>query len=107
MGGILMSIFEAGMLLCFGFAWPVNIYKSLKSRSTGGKSPAFLLIIAAGYVSGITHKLLYSRDIVLVLYIINIIMVLTDLCLYFRNKRYELENLKAAACNLSSTEENM
>jgi hypothetical protein len=102
MGGILMSIFEAGMLLCFGFAWPVNIYKSLKSKSTGGKSPAFLLIVVSGYVSGITHKLLYSRDIVLVLYIINIIMVLIDLCLYYRNKRYELENLKAEQVPASS-----
>ena len=85
-----MSFFEAGMLVCFGFAWPVNIYKSLKSRSTGGKSPYFLMIIIAGYLFGIVHKLLYSRDIVLVLYFVNAIMVSVDLLLYYRNRRYEM-----------------
>lgn len=84
-----MSIFEAGMLVCFGFAWPLNIYKSIKSRSTKGKSELFLFVVILGYVSGITHKILYSRDIVLILYIINIVMVLTDTALFYRNKRYE------------------
>ncbi len=84
-----MSIFEAGMLLCFGLAWPVNIYKSIKSRTTKGKSLMFLYIVALGYVSGITHKLLFSRDIVLALYIINLMMVLTDLTLYYINLKRE------------------
>lgn len=84
-----MSIFEAGMLVCFGFAWPVNIYKSLKSRSTRGKSVMFLYVVLAGYASGIIHKLLYNRDIVLVLYIINMVMVTADTILYYRNRRYE------------------
>lgn len=77
------------MLVCFGFAWPLNIYKSLKSRSTEGKSVLFLFVVLIGYVFGITHKLLYSRDIVLILYVINIVMVLTDTILFYRNKRYE------------------
>ena len=59
-----MSIFEAGMLICFGFAWPVNIYKSYKSRTAKGKSVFFLLIIILGYVFGIINKLLYNRDLV-------------------------------------------
>lgn len=84
-----MSIFEAGMLLCFGLAWPVNIYKSCKTRSTGGKSAMFLFIVFFGYISGILHKLIYSRDIVLVLYIVNAVMVSIDMCLFFRNRRYE------------------
>ncbi|MBQ2650309.1 MAG: hypothetical protein IJO51_01960 [Clostridia bacterium] len=81
-----MSIFEAGMLICFGAAWPMNIAKSLKTKSTKGKSLSFLLTIMVGYVSGITHKILYSQDIVMVLYIINLVMVSIDTGLYFYNK---------------------
>ena len=81
-----MSIFEAGMLICFGAAWPMNIAKSLMSKSTKGKSLSFLLTIMVGYVSGITHKILYSQDIVMVLYIINLVMVSIDTGLYFYNK---------------------
>jgi len=84
-----MSLFEAGMLLCFGLAWPVNIYKSFKSRSTKGKSVSFLFIILIGYVLGITHKLLYNRDIILVLYIVNFLMVMTDIVLYYCNYHRE------------------
>ena len=81
-----MSIFEAIMLICFGAAWPVSIVKSWKSRSAEGKSLGFLVILILGYISGITHKLLYSHDIVLVLYVSNLVLVTTDLSLYFRNK---------------------
>ncbi len=84
-----MSLFEAGMLLCFGFAWPTNIYKSVKSKSTKGKSQQFLLIIEVGYVFGIIHKILYSQDIVLVLYILNFVMVAVDTALYFINRKRE------------------
>jgi hypothetical protein len=84
-----MSILEVGMLLCFGASWPVNIYKSLKSRATGGKSVVFLFIVDAGYIFGIVNKLLYSRDIVLALYIINFLMVAVDIGLFFRNRRLE------------------
>ena len=84
-----MSIFEAGMLLCFGFAWPTNIYKSLKARTAKGRSLMFQIVIILGYLSGITNKLLYSRDIVLVLYIINLVMISFDTVLYFRNKKLD------------------
>lgn len=86
-----MSLFEAGMLLCFGFAWPTNIYKSVKSKSTKGKSLQFLLIVEAGYVCGIIHKIVYSQDIVLVLYILNFFMVAADTALYFINRKRERE----------------
>jgi hypothetical protein len=84
-----MSIFEALMLLCFGAAWPVNIYKSLKSKSTTGKSLLFLIIVDLGYVSGIIHKLVFSYDLVLYLYILNLAMVSFDMFLYFRYRRRE------------------
>lgn len=81
-----MSIFEAGMLICFGAAWPMNIIKSLRSRTAGGKSVIFQWAILVGYICGITNKLLYSMDIVLVLYILNFVMVATDTVLIYRNR---------------------
>lgn len=81
-----MSIFEAGMLICFGAAWPMNIIKSLRSRTAGGKSVIFQWAILVGYISGIINKLLYSMDIVLVLYILNFVMVATDTVLIYRNR---------------------
>ena len=84
-----MSFFEAGMLVCFGVAWPVNIYKSVTSRTTQGKSVFFLYVVIAGYISGIIHKLLYSPDIILLLYAINLIMVSVDTALFYRNRRLE------------------
>lgn len=80
-----MSIFEIIMLLCFGAAWPISIYKSLKSRSVSGKSVIFLYVIMIGYVAGIVNKLVYNMDWVILLYAINLIMVFTDTLLYYRN----------------------
>lgn len=97
-----LSIFEAGMLICFGLAWPANIYKSIKSRSTKGKSSMFLIIIVVGYIFGIIHKILYSRDVVLILYLINVLMVLVDLTLYYRNRKYEASNSTANECEEST-----
>lgn len=90
-----MSIFEVIMLLCFGAAWPFSIYRSYKSRSTAGKSLIFSLLLLVGYISGVLHKILYSYDYVIILYIINSIMVTADILLYLRNRKYEKENAKA------------
>lgn len=87
-----MSIFEIGMLLCFGAAWPFSIYKSWKSRQTAGKSLLFLFVVFFGYVSGILHKLFYSYDRVIYLYCLNAVMVATDIVFYMRNKRLALSS---------------
>jgi hypothetical protein len=84
-----MSIYEIVMLACFGFAWPISIHKSITSKSTGGKSPMFSYVVILGYLSGMTHKWLYSRDLVLVLYAINMAMVTIDLLVFYRNRRLE------------------
>ncbi len=84
-----MSIFEAIMLLCFGAAWPVSIARSWKSRSTGGKSLAFSLIVIVGYISGIVNKLLVKPDIVTWLYVLNLTMVSIDAVLWIRNRKIE------------------
>ena len=80
-----MSIFEAVMLMCFGVAWPVSIYKSWTSRTCSGKSVVFLYIVVVGYAAGITHKILYSPDWVIILYVLNGLMVIIDILLYYRN----------------------
>lgn len=79
-----MSIFEAGMMVCFGISWPVAAFKTYKAKCVQGKSIWFSFLILLGYVCGITHKLLYSRDIVIWLYIINMLFLLIDIFLWFR-----------------------
>jgi len=83
----LLNILEAGMLFCFGFAWPFNIYKSYKARSNTGKSLLFLIVIWTGYLFGICYRAL-SPDpgFALYLYMINGFMVGIDIALYYRNK---------------------
>ena len=83
-----MSVFEIGMLVCFGAAWPFSIYKSYKSREVAGKSVLFLFVVVAGYLSGILHKIFFSYDVVIFLYALNAVMVLVDILLYFRNRLY-------------------
>ena len=82
-----MSIFEIVMLLCFGFAWPIAIYKSITSKSIEGKSLLFIYVILIGYVFGILHKIIFQYDMVVFLYAFNLLMVLTDLLLYYRNRQ--------------------
>jgi hypothetical protein len=78
-----MSIFEALMLICFGISWPISIAKSLRTKVVIGKSPFFMGIVCFGYLSGVIHKLMYSLDWIIILYAMNMIMVATDLALYF------------------------
>ena len=92
-----MSIFEIIMLVCFGAAWPVSIYKSWKTRQIAGKSLPFLLIILVGYAAGILHKLVFHFDLVIYLYALNAVMVGIDAGLYIRNRiAHVRQSLKAA-----------
>lgn len=92
-----MSIFEAVMLLCFGAAWTFSIFRSWKSGKTTGKSILFLFIVLAGYISGIVNKLINSYDIVLFLYVLNSLLVTTDIILWFRNRAFENKERKGKA----------
>ncbi len=78
-----MSIFEAGMLICFGVSWPFAIRKTIKSKSVEGVSLLFLSLVFVGYMLGITHKYLYNNDYVMFLYIYNAILVMWQMILYF------------------------
>lgn len=73
------------MLVCFGAAWPSSIYKSYTSRTAKGKSVVFLAIVLLGYGAGILHKLYFSLDWVILLYLLNGLMIATDIVLYLRN----------------------
>jgi hypothetical protein len=84
-----MSPFEALMLVCFGAAWPASIWRSYVSRSTGGKSIVFLVIVALGYVSGVLHKMFFHFDPIIAFYAVNLLMVLADIALYMRNRAIE------------------
>jgi hypothetical protein len=78
-----MSVFEALMLICFGVSWPVSIAKTLRTGIVAGKSPLFMAIVCLGYASGVAHKVLFAPDWVVILYTANMLLVATDLCLYF------------------------
>ena len=88
------EIAEVIMILCFGASWPSNVIKSYKARTAKGKSPVFLCLIILGYIAGIASKFLneaYMASInekwyVLFFYFLNLLMVSTDLALYFRNR---------------------
>ena len=84
-----MGIFEFMMLVCFGASWPFSIVKSIRSKSTKGKSLMFMTLVEFGYMFGIVHKLLYSRNWVIWMYIVLFIVVAIDIALYFRNRRLE------------------
>lgn len=77
------SIWEVLFLFCFAISWPVSIAKSLRTKVVIGKSPLFMSLIVLGYIFGIIHKVLYSHDIVIWLYVFNALLVTTDLVLYF------------------------
>jgi hypothetical protein len=86
--GDLVSVFEIAMLVCFGAAWPVSIYKSIRTRAVAGKSLPFLVIVFVGYAAGILHKLVFHYDLVIFLYMLNAAMVGVDIVLYLRNRLY-------------------
>ena len=78
-----MSIFEAGMLICFGVSWPFAIFKVIKTKSVKGVSLLFLSVVLVGYILGIIHKYLYNMDMVVFLYFYNAVLVLAQIVLYF------------------------
>ncbi len=81
-----MGIYEIIMLVCFGAAWPLSIYRSWVTGSTRGKSLFFLIVILIGYLAGIGHKLLENYDRVIFLYILNCIMVSIDIAVFLLNR---------------------
>ncbi len=91
------ELLEIIMIVSFGASWPLNVIKSYKARTTKGKSLAFLCLIFFGYIAGIASKFVnpaYMASIgqkwyVLFFYVLNLIMVGADLCLYARNSKLD------------------
>ena len=81
-----MGIWEALMMAAFGFSWPMQIRKTYTSKNTAGKSLLFLFLVFGGYIAGIIHKITVNYDWVIWIYILNLLMVGTDLSLtiYYR-----------------------
>ncbi|MCX7787539.1 MAG: hypothetical protein N2442_07565 [Spirochaetes bacterium] len=68
------------------------MYRSLTAPKLTGKSLPFMIVVFIGYISGILHKLFYLRDGVLFLYILNALMVGTDIVIYLvRRQRGDVE----------------
>ena len=87
-----MQIFEFIMLICFGLSWPISVYKSVKSKSTQGKSSVFIVAIIVGYISGIIGKIMNNQlSYVLIMYCFNLIIVSVDLVLFYINRKHEKE----------------
>lgn len=95
---------EIIMIVSFGASWPLNVAKSLRTRSAKGKSVAFLLFIFFGYIAGIASKFTNAAYMaqfadkwyVLVFYFLNLSMVGLDIILYFRNRKLDKEREKNA-----------
>ena len=95
----LAHLFEAGMLVCFGFSWPINVVKAYKAKTAKSTSLAFICLIITGYVAGIVAKLINRQfNYVLAVYFLNLAIVFANVVVYFRNKaldrkKEELSNL--------------
>ena len=82
----LAPILETIMLVCFGFSWPMNLIKAYKARTAKSTSLPFVLLIIAGYIAGISAKIIMGNiNYVLVAYLLNLAIVSLNLVVYFRN----------------------
>lgn len=89
---LLASLLEAGMLICFGVAWPLAILRMLRSGRAECKGSAFTAIILCGYVAGASAKLAlashgHSLPPVFWLYALNTVSVGYHLLLQWRLSR--------------------
>ena len=108
--------FEAVMLVCFGFSWPLNVIKAYKARTAKGTSLAFIFLIITGYLAGITAKFVnHQFNYVLAVYFLNLAIVMTNVLVYIRNKgldkkaaaKNQIQIIKTNAGKEEAQEENM
>ncbi len=84
------QILEAIMVIAFGCSWPFAVIKSYKARTTQGKSIVQIMLLDFGYVCGILSKIVSGNiTYVFIFYVINFFLVLTDIIIYFRNRRLD------------------
>jgi len=85
----LASFAEAAMIACFGASWPFAVRRTWRTKQVAGISPAFLGLIFLGYAAGLAFKLArWTADPggrwVIALYILNFLLVGTEIVLYLR-----------------------
>ena len=86
----LAHLLEAGMLVCFGFSWPLNVVKAYKARTAKGTSLAFIVLIITGYIAGISAKIITNQiNYVLAVYFLNLVIVSANVFVYIRNKNLD------------------
>ena len=109
-------LFEALMLVCFGFSWPLNVIKAYKARTAKGTSLAFIFLIITGYIAGITAKFInHQFNYVLAVYFLNLAIVMMNVFVYNRNKgldkkaaaKNQIQIIKTNAGKEEAQEENM
>ena len=104
-------LFEASMLICFGFSWPLNVIKAYKARTAKGTSLPFIILIITGYIAGITAKIINGQfNYVLAVYFINLAIVMMNIFIYIRNKSLDKKaalanELKVSKINIKGIEE--
>lgn len=92
------QLLEAVMLICFGCSWPMNLIKNIKCKTAKTMSLPFILLITAGYIAGISAKLItHQINYVLVVYIINIIIVSMNIAVYIYNRRLDKKSAVVVA----------
>ncbi|MBE7002006.1 MAG: hypothetical protein E7421_04840 [Ruminococcaceae bacterium] len=92
---LLADIFETLMILSFGISWPINVLKGYRSRTAKGKSVLFDYFILFGYFCGVASKIIsHNYNLAFYFYFPNIIMVITDIIIYYRNRRLDAVRLK-------------
>lgn len=95
---LVTELMEAFTILCFGLSWPISIRKSLISKTAKGKSLFFEVFLLIGYAIGIFRKIIQVTVLgctggifylSFFFYILNFVEISIDVCLYFRNCRYD------------------
>lgn len=81
---MLAGLLELAMLVSFGLSWPFAILRTYRAKRVDGKSPQFMFIVIFGYCCGIAAHLVDGTDLWLCfVYLADILLVATDLALYF------------------------
>jgi len=92
------KLLEAAMLIIFGASWPAQILKTVRVKNPVGKSFLFQYLVITGYCCGLASKFVggnWRGNWVIWLYILDILMVSTDVIL----SHYYLAKLRKAQKN--------
>ena len=82
------QLLETLMLVCFGFSWPMSVYKNIKAGTAKSMSLPFILLI----VGGLSAKLIsHNYSYVLIVYVLNLAIVSTNIVVYFSNLKRDKE----------------